>query len=128
MFQSSSVPGRKFSQTTSATEREPAEQVLTLRLPQIARDTSSSPAFDGPEQRVPAGAGCAASPGLLNGPMVRMKSPTAGCSTFTTSAPHSPSSPAQNGAPILVPRSRTLRPSRGGRGVATARPGRCRHR
>src|SRR5437763_953233 len=49
----------------------------------------------------------------MNGPISRMKSPRPGCSTLTTSAPISPSSPAQNGAAMRVPRSRTRRPSSG---------------
>src|SRR5438477_10576628 len=49
----------------------------------------------------------------MNGPISRMKSPRPGCSILTTSAPCSPSSPAQNGAAIRVPRSRTRRPARG---------------
>src|SRR5580698_6812864 len=45
--------------------------------------------------------------------MVRMKSPSPGSSTVMTSAPISPSSPAQNGAEMRVPTSRTLRPDNG---------------
>src|SRR5437660_6314637 len=43
--------------------------------------------------------------------MVRMKSPTPGCSILMTSAPSSASSVAANGAPIRVPRSSTRTPS-----------------
>src|SRR3954465_7200560 len=42
-----------------------------------------------------------------------MKSPVPGCSILITSAPCSPSSPAQNGAAMRVPRSRTRRPVSG---------------
>src|SRR5690242_21879222 len=42
-----------------------------------------------------------------------MKSPEPGCSILTTSAPCSPSRPAQNGAAMRVPRSRTRRPVSG---------------
>src|SRR5436309_2351435 len=42
-----------------------------------------------------------------------MKSPVPGCSIFTTSAPISPSRPAQKGAAMRVPRSRTRSPSSG---------------
>src|SRR5579885_2834286 len=42
-----------------------------------------------------------------------MKSPVPGCSTLMTSAPCSPSNPAQNGAAMRVPRSRTRTPSSG---------------
>src|SRR4051812_22092578 len=42
-----------------------------------------------------------------------MKSPAPGCSILMTSAPCSPSSPAQNGAAMRVPRSRTRSPSSG---------------
>src|SRR3954453_14017309 len=42
-----------------------------------------------------------------------MKSPEPGCSLLITSAPISPSSPAQNGAAMRVPRSRTRSPSSG---------------
>src|SRR5271166_4559293 len=42
-----------------------------------------------------------------------MKSPCPGSSTLMTSAPSSPSSPAQNGAEILVPTSTTRTPARG---------------
>src|SRR4051794_5708734 len=42
-----------------------------------------------------------------------MKSPPRGCSTLMTSAPCSPSRPAQNGAAMRVPRSRTRRPASG---------------
>src|SRR5215217_879104 len=49
----------------------------------------------------------------MNGPISRMKSPLPGCSTLTTSAPISPSNPAQNGAAIRVPRSSTRKPSSG---------------
>ena len=45
--------------------------------------------------------------------MVRMKSPSPGSSTLITSAPSSPSNPAQNGAEIRVPASTTLMPARG---------------
>src|SRR3954453_10605732 len=40
-----------------------------------------------------------------------MKSPVPGCSILITSAPISPSRPAQNGAAMRVPRSRTRKPS-----------------
>src|SRR4051812_237731 len=40
-----------------------------------------------------------------------MKSPPRGCSILMTSAPCSPNRPAQNGAAIRVPRSRTRTPS-----------------
>ena len=53
--------------------------------------------------------------------MVRMKSPTRGCSTFMTSAPHSPSRPAQNGAPILRAEIETVRPSSGAIAAPAAR-------
>src|SRR5262249_44424810 len=49
----------------------------------------------------------------MNGPISRMKSPRPGCSILTTSAPISPSRPAQNGAAMRVPRSRTRTPSSG---------------
>ena len=39
----------------------------------------------------------------MNGPMVRMKSPSPGSSTLITSAPSSPNRPAQKGAEIRVP-------------------------
>src|SRR5271166_530702 len=42
-----------------------------------------------------------------------MKSPSPGSSTLITSAPSSPSSPAQKGAEILVPTSTTRTPARG---------------
>ncbi len=45
--------------------------------------------------------------------MVRMKSPWPGSSTLITSAPSSPSSPAQNGAEMRVPTSTTLMPLSG---------------
>ena len=49
--------------------------------------------------------------------MVRMKSPPPGSSTLITSAPSSPSRPAQNGAEILVPTSMTRMPCSGPPGV-----------
>src|SRR3954447_9854791 len=49
----------------------------------------------------------------MKGPISRMKSPPPGCSIFTTSAPISPSRPAQNGAAMRVPRSSTRNPSSG---------------
>src|SRR5688572_20462921 len=42
-----------------------------------------------------------------------MKSPLPGCSILITSAPISPSNPAQNGAAMRVPRSSTRNPSSG---------------
>src|ERR1700722_2887216 len=45
--------------------------------------------------------------------MVRMKSPSPGSSTLITSAPSSPSRPAQNGAEIRVPTSITRSPASG---------------
>ena len=45
--------------------------------------------------------------------MVRMKSPSPGSSTLITSAPSSPSSPAQKGAEIRVPTSTTRMPASG---------------
>src|SRR5215470_6514130 len=42
-----------------------------------------------------------------------MKSPPRGCSILMTSAPCSPSRPAQNGAAMRVPKSRTRTPSSG---------------
>src|SRR5436190_21797113 len=42
-----------------------------------------------------------------------MKSPVPGCSILMTSAPSSPSSPAQTGAAMRVPRSSTRSPSSG---------------
>src|ERR1017187_7563773 len=51
--------------------------------------------------------------------MVRMKSPPTGSSTLMTSAPSSPSSPAQNGAEMRVPTSRTRIPWRGPGGVGS---------
>src|SRR5690242_7382876 len=46
-----------------------------------------------------------------------MKSPVPGCSILTTSAPCSPSSPAQNGAAMRVPRSSTRTPESGDPGM-----------
>src|ERR1035441_2635243 len=51
--------------------------------------------------------------------MVRMKSPPTGSSTLMTSPPSSPSSPAQNGAEMRVPTSRTRMPWRGPAGVGS---------
>src|SRR5438045_5441095 len=55
-----------------------------------------------------------------------MKSPPWGCSTLMTSAPCSPSSPAQNGAEIRVPTSTTRTPSRGPL-TAGGSPGEAQH-
>ena len=87
--------------------RQPAEQLLALGRPQVAGGAPPAPPLDRPEQRV-------AGPPLVavstKGPMVRMKSPPPGSSTLMTSAPSSPRSPAQNGAEIRVPTSRTRMP------------------
>src|SRR5882672_1289977 len=101
--QRSSVPGRKFSASTSAAA---ASRLIsawpsgTRRLHVIdflLRD-STSHQYE--------------SPSRTGVPRRRRSSPRPGCSTLITSAPNSPSSVAQNGAATKVARSSTERPSR----------------
>ncbi len=117
--------------------REAAEQVLTLGLAQVEGDALAAPALHRPEQRVARptavspSVASAAFAGVTNGPMSRMKSPRPGCSILMTSAPCSPSRPAQKGAAMRVPRSRTRTPASGpltwrNRRPAPASPRPCR--
>src|ERR1700730_14265979 len=106
----SSVPGRKFSTTTSAVDARRRKRswpsarrrssVTLLRPRPSTAQNSEYPGESG------------SSVGT-NGPISRMKSPVRGCSILTTSAPISPRSPAQNGAAMRVPMSSTRSPSSG---------------
>src|ERR1700694_276876 len=106
----SSVPGRKFSTTTSAVDARRRKRswpsarrrssVTLLRPRPSTAQNSEYPGESG------------SSVGT-NGPISRMKSPVRGCSILTTSAPISPRSPAQNGAAMRVPMSSTRTPSSG---------------
>ena len=52
MFHCSSVPGRKFSTTTSAVAASRRYSVLTVGCPQVERHALAAASFDRPEQRV----------------------------------------------------------------------------
>ena len=73
MFHRSSVPGRKFSTTTSAVAASRRNRSWPSGCAQVERDALAAAALDRPEQRVRP----SSSPST-NGPISRMKSPRAG--------------------------------------------------
>jgi hypothetical protein len=110
--QRSSVPGRKFSTTTSAVS-------ISLRTSACPSGRRRSQVTDfllrattGHHSDLPCG---------FSRPHSRMGSPLAGSSTFTTSAPKSPSNWPQNGPASNCPNSTTRRSS-SGRPVIGGRP------
>src|SRR5262245_52957710 len=111
--QRSSVPGRKFSVTTSAcaTRRLTSSWPSGTRRLQVTdllfRD-SASHQYD--------------TPGPAGVPSRRRSSPGPGCSTLITSAPNSPRRVEQKGAATKVARSTTVSPS-SARGVGEAGSG-----
>ena len=127
MFHCSSVPGRKFSTSTSAV----AASRRRRSWPSALRRSSVTLLRPRPSTAQNSEYWPSASPASTNGPISRMKSPPRGCSILMTSAPCSPSSPAQNGAAMRVPRSRTRTPASGpltssARPTALASPRPCR--
>ena len=104
----SATPGRKFSTTTSARaaiRRATATPAGCWRSTTIARLLRLNCTQTGP------------SPPRNGGPIRRALSPR-GASTFTTSAPRSPSTWVQSGPETTVVKSNTRMPASGPRGAA----------